>query len=47
MSDHNIATSQQLLKRLEEQTECLSGLISQMSTLMSQTSAQGIEPVNV
>ena len=40
MSDHNIATSQQLLKRLEEQMECLSGLMSQMSSLMSQTNTQ-------
>ena len=40
MSDHNIATSQQLLKRLEEQMDCLSGLISQMSTLMSETRTQ-------
>lgn len=40
MSDHNIATSQQLLKRLEEQMECLSGLMSQMSSLRSQTNIQ-------
>lgn len=36
MSDHNIATSQQLLKRLEEGMNCLSSLMSQINSLSSQ-----------
>lgn len=36
MSNNNITTSQHLLKRLEEQMNCLSSLMSQMNSLSSQ-----------
>ena len=36
MADHNIATSQNLLKHLEEQMNFLSSLMSQMNSLSSQ-----------
>lgn len=36
MADHNIAISQHLLKRLEEEMNCLSSLMSQMNSLSSQ-----------
>lgn len=37
MADHNIATSQNLLKRLEEEVRFLSDLMSELDTFVSKT----------